>query len=76
MHKTEYAKNKILTAAWTGFFPLSMLAADLLTNDPSEGCKKIINLTWTHIGVVIQIYTDSIGALKVKSKSFQLKMHP
>lgn len=33
---------KYLTAVLIGFFPLSMLAADLLTNDPSEACIKRI----------------------------------
>ena len=35
-------KKKILTAAGTGFFPVSMLAADLFTNELSDVCKMYI----------------------------------
>lgn len=37
--KHEQAEK--LTAAWTGLFPVSMLAADFLTNAPSEACSLI-----------------------------------
>ena len=37
---------KRLTAAWTGFFPLSMLAADLFIDMLSATCKIQNNLTW------------------------------
>lgn len=35
-------QREILTAVETGFFPLSMLAADLLASDPSEAYVRRI----------------------------------
>jgi hypothetical protein len=34
-------KKKKFTAAGAGLFPESMLAADFLTNEPSDVCKRI-----------------------------------
>jgi hypothetical protein len=39
--KTKQNRIKKLTAAGRGLLPLSMLAADFLTNEPSEVCVNL-----------------------------------